>query len=317
MDSQLTLVLRLSETRLVFAEDNMKNTSIFVDGAPAYTIRTPLDNKTTEIVEAASGSVLARVVRKELRPDTLALVGTDGRLGPQVRVDRWLRKGKLQNKASAYFLATRPDEQLFLRPHPQHRLALYSDVDADYDAPPIARWERTCTRSGKYQLSLLISTEHDTSEEERVGILAAFVLLELSLRLKESSHTRSLPASATSNPFIPSAPVLNALRPTKTGSRRYDVSLAYPRPPLETSSLQLSALPYRCERLGVTSKMRAREGKKPLRAGETLAPFAFHSGVLPSFPDTTQVRGRHGVPQTRQETSPALSVSGSSLSTHP
>ncbi|KAF7288824.1 hypothetical protein HMN09_01364200 [Mycena chlorophos] len=190
MDSQLTLVLRPSESRLVFAEDNMKNTSIFVDGAPAYTIRTPLDNKTTEIVEAASGSVLARVVRRELRPDTLALVGTDGRLGPQVRVDRWLRKGKLQNRASAYFLGPRPDEQLLLRPHPQHRLALYSAVDADYDTQPMARWERTCTRSGKYQLSLLISKENDTgtSEEDRVRILAAFVLLELNLRLKESMN---------------------------------------------------------------------------------------------------------------------------------
>ncbi|KAJ7831779.1 hypothetical protein B0H14DRAFT_2592459 [Mycena olivaceomarginata] len=46
MDSQLTLVPAAHAERLIFSADSMKNTTLYLDGAPAYTLFTDAKNCT-------------------------------------------------------------------------------------------------------------------------------------------------------------------------------------------------------------------------------------------------------------------------------
>ncbi|KAJ7055450.1 hypothetical protein C8F01DRAFT_1373665 [Mycena amicta] len=185
MDSQLTLVHHPTELRLVFARDDVKNTSIAIDGAPAYTVRTPLDSMTTEIIAAGSMVALARVVRREIFPNTVAFAVSGGILGHEVRLDKWLRKGKMADKSTAYFLQIN-DERLVLRRHPQYRLALSAPEN---DSQDIARWDRPTVLSPP---TLVLKSTDNASEAHRIQILTAFLVVELAMRLKEQAGGVSL-----------------------------------------------------------------------------------------------------------------------------
>jgi hypothetical protein len=95
MDSQLTLVSIAPAARLVFSQDSMKNATLFLDSGPAYTISTDTSNARTELRAAGTGELLARIVRKEIMPDTITFPALNG--GKEIRLTKWLKKSKLSD----------------------------------------------------------------------------------------------------------------------------------------------------------------------------------------------------------------------------
>ncbi|KAJ6626147.1 hypothetical protein B0H10DRAFT_1999209 [Mycena sp. CBHHK59/15] len=182
MDSQLTLVNPAPPTFLTFGTNSMINTTLFLDTRPAYTISTALQGSTTEIADAGSKEVLARIVRKEVLPDTVAFAG-----GKEIRVSKWLRKAKLPDGFSASEIDTEVGK-CYLRMHREYRLALFTEYDLD---TPVAHWERHSDPFAPPTLVLYSGTENF-----RPQIVAAFTIMELKMRMTEKADIVALSKAA-------------------------------------------------------------------------------------------------------------------------
>ncbi|KAJ7327534.1 hypothetical protein DFH08DRAFT_816383 [Mycena albidolilacea] len=121
MESQLTLVTVDSAVRLTFNRDNMKNATISLDSAHAYTITTDAQNMYTELRAVANGELLAPIVRKAILPDTIAFPTVND--GQELQWRNSLRGRDSPTTPRRHTIDT--EHGLFiLKAHPLHRLAV-------------------------------------------------------------------------------------------------------------------------------------------------------------------------------------------------
>ncbi|KAJ7661752.1 hypothetical protein B0H17DRAFT_1212148 [Mycena rosella] len=179
MDSQLTLVPATPAHRLLFSTDSMKNTTLLLDGAPAYTISTDSDpnHSRTEIRAASEVQVLARVRRKDVLPNVITFPQVTA---TEMRLHKWFRKTALPDGSSAHVIDTEY-RQFTLKTHPVHRLALFKFREDNLQTP-VAHWQRSDGMS-----SLALGIQAGVPAAARAYILAAFIVWEFKLRMTEKA----------------------------------------------------------------------------------------------------------------------------------
>jgi hypothetical protein len=69
----------------------MTATTITQNGVPLYKVTTSQHGSMTEIRTTGTDTLVARIARKELFPDTVTFPDTNG--GKAVRVSKWLKAG--------------------------------------------------------------------------------------------------------------------------------------------------------------------------------------------------------------------------------
>ncbi|KAJ7491390.1 hypothetical protein B0H11DRAFT_2277885 [Mycena galericulata] len=188
MDSQLTLVAPSPPVCLSFSRDSMKNATLSLgSGAPTYTISTDPQNSCTEIWAAGSSDseVLVRIAWKPILPDTIAFPDMNG--GKEMRLTKWLRKAKLPDGSSVHFIETKHGN-FFLKIHPVHRLALFRTHDPE---TIVAHW-RYPTNNDEPWFPALILNGGAIKEADRPQIIAAFILRESRMRMKEEASRIAL-----------------------------------------------------------------------------------------------------------------------------
>ncbi|KAJ7727558.1 hypothetical protein DFH07DRAFT_851754 [Mycena maculata] len=184
MDSQLTLVNLPPPIALTFATDSMINATLYRNARPAYKLSTKLQGTTTELRDCGTSELLARIIRREILPDTVTFPNLDD--GKDIRVSKWLRPCKLPNGLEAQVVETELGK-CFLRRDPVHRLALYTEYDLE---KPVAHWKLPDNAS---PLSLIL---HPGTENFHPQIIAAFTIEELKMRMAEKADSMALSRAA-------------------------------------------------------------------------------------------------------------------------
>ncbi|KAJ7691044.1 hypothetical protein B0H17DRAFT_1134061 [Mycena rosella] len=166
-------------TVLAFESNSMLATTIARGGAPLYAVSTNQHGSTTEIRAPGTNTLLARIARRELLPDTIAFAD-----GKPARLSKWLKQSTLADGLPGATFDT-PLGACVLRAHPEHRLALYSAdltrIVAHWGgqslppAVPLAPMQVT--------MALVFPKAVDAASEGR--ILAAFLFQEQRTRVAE------------------------------------------------------------------------------------------------------------------------------------
>ncbi|KAK7038376.1 hypothetical protein R3P38DRAFT_2905764 [Favolaschia claudopus] len=193
MDSQVTLVTVAPAVRLVFSQDSMKNATLFLNSTPTYIMTTDMNDRITELRAAATNELLARITRKEILHDTVVFPALHG--GKAIRVANWLTKSTLPQSACTRHTIQTHHGNYILCSHPTYRLALYREDDTD---TPIAHWDRHSSISLP---TLLIRDEALASI--RAEIIAAFVVREFRVRMKEKAAQVALGSPAGRTVYAP------------------------------------------------------------------------------------------------------------------
>ncbi|KAJ7755303.1 hypothetical protein DFH07DRAFT_821748 [Mycena maculata] len=175
--SQATLADPSPPTCLVFERNSMLETTILRHASPVYRVSTNRHGSTTEVCVPGTHTIIARIVRKEILPDTVAFSDTNG--GKAVRVSRWLKRTKQADGRSEAILET-DIGACILRTHPDYRLALY---DADLSTI-VAHWAPLTRPPSPPTLVLAPGIERS-----QVKILVAFLCEEQKLRIAEKNST--------------------------------------------------------------------------------------------------------------------------------
>ncbi|KAF7360058.1 hypothetical protein MVEN_00733900 [Mycena venus] len=200
MDSQLTLVPVAPAVRLMFSKDSMKNATLFLDSVPIYVISTDAQNACTELRAAGSGGgeLLARITRKEILPDAVAFPALNG--GKEIRLAKWLKKSKLADGSSTHVINTfTVHGTFFLMAHPVHRLALFQEDDLQ---KPIAQWERVNGTGTSSPPIIVIEAGPWEVESLRPCIIAAFIVQEFKMRMKEQAGSVTLAMGRPAGQFV-------------------------------------------------------------------------------------------------------------------
>ncbi|KAJ7691046.1 hypothetical protein B0H17DRAFT_1201386 [Mycena rosella] len=150
-------------TVLAFESNSMLATMITRGGAPLYAVSTNQHGSTTEIRAPGTNTLLARIARRELLPDTIAFAD-----GKPTRLSKWLKQGTLADGLPAATLDT-PPGVCVLRAHPEHRLT---------PLPPAVALAPT-----QVTMALVFPKAVDAGWEVR--ILAAFLFQEQRTRIAE------------------------------------------------------------------------------------------------------------------------------------
>ncbi|KAJ7111226.1 hypothetical protein C8R44DRAFT_799150 [Mycena epipterygia] len=152
----------------------MLTTTITQNGVPAYKVSTNQHGSTTEIRTTGTDALIARIVRKELLPDTASFPDVSG--GKAMRTSRWLKRATLADGLPAGALETEIGT-CFLRRHPVQGLSLYR---ADM-VTIVTQWQ---PRTAESPLALIIAAG---MERSHTLILAAFLYEEQRLRIMEKN----------------------------------------------------------------------------------------------------------------------------------
>jgi hypothetical protein len=80
-----------SRKGLVFETNSMTATTITQDGVPLYKVTTSQHGSMTEIRTTGTDTLVARIARKELFPDTVTFPDANG--GKAKQVSKWLKAG--------------------------------------------------------------------------------------------------------------------------------------------------------------------------------------------------------------------------------
>ncbi|KAJ6529674.1 hypothetical protein B0H19DRAFT_1193013 [Mycena capillaripes] len=162
-------------TSLVFEKNSMMDTTITRNGSPIYKVSTDKHGSTTEVHAPGTDTVLARIVRRELFPDTVLFPEDDN--GKSTRVSKWLKRTTLADNSTAVTLETVWGSSV-LGTHPDYGLALYGPDRSNI----IARW-RLQTQSSP--LALIIASG---LERFQAQILTAFLYEEQRLRITDKNR---------------------------------------------------------------------------------------------------------------------------------
>ncbi|KAJ7039371.1 hypothetical protein C8F04DRAFT_1086583 [Mycena alexandri] len=160
---------------LTFETNSMLATKIFQDTTHLYTLSTDKHGSTTSLLVAGTDTLIAKMERKELFPDTVAFPGSQLNNGKAKQVKKWLRPTLVAEGVRAYTIEMTPGNFFLLR-HPQYRLALYTPDLQEI----IAHW---LVETKDSPLRLVIAS--DTEKAAFPQIIAAFVYEEQNMRVVE------------------------------------------------------------------------------------------------------------------------------------
>lgn len=79
-----------NETCLLFEQNSMLDSTITDNASPIYRVSTNEHGSVTELRAAGPNTVLARIARKEILPDTVKFPDMKG--GKSMRVSKWLKR---------------------------------------------------------------------------------------------------------------------------------------------------------------------------------------------------------------------------------
>ncbi|KAJ7488898.1 hypothetical protein FB451DRAFT_1223211 [Mycena latifolia] len=177
MDSQATLI-DPSPVSLIFNCNSMTNATLRLNSTPAYTISTDSRGATTEIRAVGTDEVIARILRRGMRPDTITFPNVNG--GKELRLNKWLQSAKAPDGVPVCVVETE-EGKCFLRKYQHFRLALFTEYDPEN---PVAHLQvPTVTRPVPLALVLQPGTEH-----VRAQIIAAFIVQEQTMRTEEEAQ---------------------------------------------------------------------------------------------------------------------------------
>ncbi|KAJ7821371.1 hypothetical protein B0H14DRAFT_3471555 [Mycena olivaceomarginata] len=162
MESQLTLVTVDSAVRLTFNRDNA---TISLDSVHAYTITTDAQNMYTELRAVGNGELLVRIVRKAILPDTIAFPTTPQRL--------------VRYTSSQCFSSSPRYRHGTWAVHSQGTPSASAGAKTTY-----SRWLRVGNASTP---TLVICAEPWASSRARAQVIAAFIVQEFKMRMKEQA----------------------------------------------------------------------------------------------------------------------------------
>ncbi|KAJ7488187.1 hypothetical protein FB451DRAFT_733105 [Mycena latifolia] len=162
----------MSQATLVFERNSMLSTTVTRGGSPLYAVSTDKHGLTTEVRAPGTDTLLVRVARRDIFPDTIAFAA-DANSKP-MRLSKWLKRSTLADGFSAATFDT-PAGACVLRTHPVYRLAVYT---ADLTCI-IAHWKPDAAMA----LVLAKGTTLDAASEVR--IFAAFLYEEQRMRVAD------------------------------------------------------------------------------------------------------------------------------------
>ncbi|KAJ7488276.1 hypothetical protein FB451DRAFT_734368 [Mycena latifolia] len=162
----------MSQAALVFERNSMLSTTVTRGGSPLYAISTDQHGSTTEVRAPGTDTLLVRIARRDILPDTIAFPA-DANSKP-MRLSKWLKRSTLVDGFPAATFDT-PAGAWVLRTHPVYRLAVYT---ADLTRI-IAHWQPDAAMV----LVLAKGTTLDAASEVR--ILAAFLYEEQRMRVAD------------------------------------------------------------------------------------------------------------------------------------
>ncbi|KAJ7099136.1 hypothetical protein C8R44DRAFT_859494 [Mycena epipterygia] len=171
---------------LTFGTDSMLSATLFLNGRPAYTISTALAGSPTELRTAGTSSdseesePLARIACNAFLPDTIAFPASSA---SKMRLSKWLRRCTLADGLEVHMIETDAGKCV-LKPDLVHRLALFAEHDLQ---TPVAHWQR---RAAGAPLSPVL---YAGTESFRAQIIAAFIVLELRMRMAEKAEGTLVP----------------------------------------------------------------------------------------------------------------------------
>ncbi|KAF7288603.1 hypothetical protein MIND_01426900 [Mycena indigotica] len=196
MDSQLTLVDPTPPLSLVFSTNSMINATLSANGLARYTIITALQGSVTDLFDARTGQLLARIARNAIRADTISFVSTEGQ-ETRVKLSKWMKRSKQPDGIDAHVIDTAVG-QCFLRQHLEYRLALYTEFDPD---SPVAHWASP-DPAALASLPPTLVIAGSIPEAFHPQVICVFIIEELKMRMAEKADLVALGrAEAQSTPL--------------------------------------------------------------------------------------------------------------------
>ncbi|KAF8179677.1 hypothetical protein BJ912DRAFT_982497 [Pholiota molesta] len=162
----------------LFDRNSVLNATLYSNGIPAYKIITSKPGTRTDICDIPGQCVVATIKRREILPDTIKL--TNRHDGNAVAIKNWLKQITLPGHVEPSTSLTTEVGKFVWKTDAAHRLALYSEDDAEV---PVAFTMRV--RSPEP----LVLTLKAGCEEMVEDILVSFIILEQKLRMKEKRRT--------------------------------------------------------------------------------------------------------------------------------